>query len=97
MELQLVKNFSNRLVSTIDLLAKLMKRQLMRIKSTVFLKSLVIYKRQKAHIQHQAMPTTPFQSPRASMTSSYFSGSLGVTIPGPYLRDVLQLPSNSNF
>lgn len=52
MELQLIKNFNNRLVSTIDLLAKLMKRQLVRIKSTVFLKSLVIYKHQKVHIQH---------------------------------------------
>lgn len=43
----------------------------------------VIYKHQIVHIQQQTIPTTSFQSPRASTPSPDLSGSLGVTTPGP--------------
>lgn len=111
-ELQLINNFNNRLVSKrneapahedqIECFLKSPRadiRMLWEVERIMVCHKIrqVIYKHQMAHIQHQTMPATPFQSPRASTPSPDFSGGLGVTSPGPYHRDLFQLPSSSNF
>ena len=96
MELQLINNFNNRLVSKrneapahedqIECFLKSPRadiRMLWEVERIMVCHKIrqVIYKHQMAHIQHQTMPATPFQSPRASTPSPDFSGGLGVTSP----------------
>ena len=109
MQLQLIKTFNNCLVSKINgvpacedqidcfLKSLACVRMSLEIETIIAYHEIrpVIYKQQMAHIQHQCQQF--LFTHHEPQHLDLILGSLGVRTPGPYLRDVLQLPSNSNF